>query len=49
MGLSAQNQQINDRVVQLLKQGLTTDQIYRRTGVAKRRILRIRAKLKQTI
>jgi len=37
----------NERVAVLLREGLTTEQIHRRTGVHKRRILRIKAKLKQ--
>lgn len=43
----AQNKRENERIVELLKQGLTTEQIHLRTGAHKRRILRVKAKLKQ--
>jgi uncharacterized protein YerC len=36
------------RVVELLKQGLTTNQIAERTGVGNRQILRIRKKLEES-
>jgi uncharacterized protein YerC len=41
--------QENERVTELLKQGLSTEQIHRRTGVHKRRILRVKAKLGQPV
>jgi hypothetical protein len=43
----AQQKRENERVAELIRQGLTTEQIHRRLGVGKRRILRVRAKLKQ--
>ena len=43
----AQQKRENERVAELLKDGLTVEQIHRRLGVGKRRITRVRAKLKQ--
>lgn len=43
----AQLQRENERIAELLKQGLSTDQVHQRTGAHKRRILRVKAKLKQ--
>lgn len=43
----AEREQVRIRVVELLKQGLTTEQIHQRTGENKRQILRIRDSLKQ--
>lgn len=38
---------VRKRVIELLQQGLTTEQIHQRTGETKRQILRIRASLKK--
>jgi len=41
--------QENKRVIELLEQGLSTEQIHCRTGIHKRRILRTKAKLAQPV
>ena len=46
---SAERKQVAKRVAELLKQGLTTEQIHQRTGETKRQILRIKAKLQEQL